>query len=279
MDLKHKHKNGRRFSSSRERMKLYEAWHLELRAEGPLSPEGLTLASQSPSCTQQTPSHGPSLNAQARAGFSQPVHPLDASPEMLMDLLPTKWGRYITSRVRMKELYYVAKARQTELRNEVSLRFGLSLNPQQPLELDSVSVVLESLKHALDMHAREHYLECLQLYSSFATEYDHYVVEWYEAFNLGDERLLHKLRKARKAYIASQAGLSPRECWPELPSCRTHLWRQRYRPFIGMCSQRPPPPIQSHPSKSQSFRRMLSQRSLKPFLHPSARWKSSTQVL
>jgi hypothetical protein len=97
MDLEHNLNTGRRFSSSRERMKLHKARHLELRDEGPLSPEGLTFASQSPSCTRRTPSHGPSLNAQARAGFSQPVHPLDASPEMLMDLLPTKWRRYIAS--------------------------------------------------------------------------------------------------------------------------------------------------------------------------------------
>jgi hypothetical protein len=110
MDLKHNHKNGRRFSSSQERMKLYKARHLELRDEGPLSPAGLTFTSQSPSCVRRTPSHGLSFNACARAGFSQPVHPLDASPKMLMDLLPTKWRRYIASQGRMKELHYIAKA-------------------------------------------------------------------------------------------------------------------------------------------------------------------------
>jgi hypothetical protein len=68
--------------------------------------------------------------------------------------------------------------------------------PQLLLELDSVSVVLESLSRTLDAHAREHYLECLQLYSTFATEYNHYVVEQYEASALSDEKLLHKLRKA-----------------------------------------------------------------------------------
>jgi hypothetical protein len=94
----------------------------------------------------------------------------------------------------MKELYGLTKARRKELCGEIPLESSLTL--QLSLELDLVSVVLKNFALTLDAQSREHYLKCSQLYSSFATEYDHYVVEQYEAFNLSDERLLHKLRKA-----------------------------------------------------------------------------------
>jgi hypothetical protein len=94
----------------------------------------------------------------------------------------------------MKELYGLAKAWRTELRSEASP--GLSLNAQLLRELDSVSSVLESLGRTLDAHAREHYLVCLQLYDTFATEYNNYVAEHYEASALSDKKLCHKLRKA-----------------------------------------------------------------------------------
>jgi hypothetical protein len=117
--------------------------------------------------------------------------------------------------MRIKALYDLTVAWRTELLAEARSTGTESLCPEKLSELDLLSTLLQNFARAIDVQAQEHYRKCTKRYHAYATEYDDYVAEWYIAYALTDDELYLKLRKARKAYLASWAMLTPHKRWPE----------------------------------------------------------------
>jgi hypothetical protein len=110
----------------------------------------------------------------------------------------------------------MVKTQRVELEEQKAHSIGtLSLCPKVLRELDLLSTALRRFVHALDATDREHYIHCTQLYYAYATEYDKYVADHYAAFNLSEDELLHKARKARQSFLTERASLPPHECWPD----------------------------------------------------------------
>jgi hypothetical protein len=133
-----------------------------------------------------------------------------------VDLMPTEWRRYVSSRTRLKEHYEMVKTRCAELEEQNARSVGtLSLCPKVSHELGSLSTALWRFTRALDTTDQEHHVHCKQLYYAYATEYNEYVMDRYAMSNLSEDELLRKMRKARKLFLAEQMGLPLHECWPE----------------------------------------------------------------
>jgi hypothetical protein len=129
-----------------------------------------------------------------------------------MDLMPTEWRGYSSRRARPKEQHELIEARCTLLRDEACT---LSRHPEIAPELEALALALQHLGHILNAQASEHLTLCSQLYLTYETEYDDYVIKHYSTSNINDERLFDKLKRARKSFLTSHAGLTPCERWPD----------------------------------------------------------------
>jgi hypothetical protein len=123
------------------------------------------------------------------------IEPNGPTVEVLMDLMPTEWRGYSSHRARLKEQYSLIDARCTLLRDEACT---LSCHPEIAPELQALTLALQHLRHILDAQASEHLKLCSWLYLTYETEYDDYVVKHYSISNISDERLLDKLKRARR---------------------------------------------------------------------------------
>ncbi|KAF8344801.1 hypothetical protein F5887DRAFT_917826 [Amanita rubescens] len=140
-------------------------------------------------------------------------------------LLPEKERRYRSSRKRMKTKYYELEARSEQIRNEVQLNFSSTLSR----ELEIISSTLKSWRKVFPAHKREHYLQCSQLISDHATEFDVFVVTYLKShFRLNEHSRVVQLN-FRNAYLCLHNGSYASDTLPKPFLKLAEIWDSRVR--------------------------------------------------
>ncbi|KAF8321955.1 hypothetical protein F5887DRAFT_1087345 [Amanita rubescens] len=140
-------------------------------------------------------------------------------------LLPEKERRYRSSRKRMKTKYYELEARSEQIRNEVQLNFSSTLSR----ELEIISSTLKSWRKVFPAHKREHYLQCSQLISDHATEFDVFVATYLKShFRLNEHSRVVQLN-FRNAYLCLHNGSYASDTLPKPFLKLAEIWDSRVR--------------------------------------------------
>ncbi|KAF8341843.1 hypothetical protein F5887DRAFT_919022 [Amanita rubescens] len=140
-------------------------------------------------------------------------------------LLPEKERRYRSSRKRMKTKYYELEARSEQIRNEVQLNFSSTLSR----ELEIISSTLKSWRKVFPAHKREHYLQCSQLISDHATEFDMFVATYLKShFRLNEHSRVVQLN-FRNAYLCLHNGSYASDTLPKPFLKLAEIWDSRVR--------------------------------------------------
>ncbi|KAF8341075.1 hypothetical protein F5887DRAFT_1076642 [Amanita rubescens] len=140
-------------------------------------------------------------------------------------LLPEKERRYRSSRKRMKTKYYELEARSEQIRNEVQLNFSSTLSR----ELEIISSTLKSWRKVFPAHKREHYLQCSQLRSDHATEFDVFIATYLKShFRLNEHSRVVQLN-FRNAYLCLHNGSYASDTLPKPFLKLAEIWDSRVR--------------------------------------------------